>query len=685
MLSLKTPVEQIKMIGPIYADRLKKLNIYTIEDLLYHIPFRYQNYSNISKINLLQEGEIVTVVGKIIKFENIYTKYGKKIQKAIIADDTGEIEAIWYNQPYLVSVLRPNLIIAISGKVSKFSKKMSFQAPDYEIIKNINFKYQNSLVHSGRLVPVYNETAGISSKWLRSRIFTLLFKIKCGIPDFLSVEIVNHFNLLSEKQAIYNIHFPTNLDEALRAKQRLAFDELLILQLVALARKKRLQKEKVKYKFEIKKYMRKIQTFVSNLPFELTNDQKNAIKEILTDLSLEKPMNRLLEGDVGSGKTVVATVAIYCAYLNHTKSILMAPTEILALQHYETIKKLLRNYNIKTGLLTKSNKLAAETDYDVVIGTHALIYQQKILKKIGLIVIDEQQRFGVKQRAVLREKGQNPHVLTMTATPIPRSLALSIYADLDLSEINQLPSGRQIIKTWVVPPNKRQAAYQWIENKITETLPHKQAYIICPLIEESESLEDVKAVTAEYENLKHKIFPNLQIALLHGRLKSKEKQDVLEAFRKGKIDILVSTPVIEVGIDIPQAIIMMIEAADRFGLSQLHQLRGRVGRSSYQSYCLLFTETESQKTLKRLKLLETTYSGPKLAELDLKLRGPGEIFGTKQHGQLGLKYADFSDLDLIKKSKKASEKILKIDLKLSLFPLLQEKLQKYKIDNIAPD
>ncbi|HUS59761.1 MAG TPA: ATP-dependent DNA helicase RecG, partial [Nevskiaceae bacterium] len=452
-----------------------------------------------------------------------------------------------------------------------------------------------------------------------------------------------------------------------------------LIQLASLKRKLTWQKQKLAYQFNIDQ--EKILKFSQNLPFELTSAQKRALREIFADLAKNTPMNRLLEGDVGSGKTVVAAAAIFVAYLNGIQSALMAPTEILANQHFKTLNQLLIPLGLKISLLTGGQK-KTESNFDLIIGTHALIHKRAKFKKLGLAIIDEQHRFGVEQRAKLIHQGKTPHVLTMTATPIPRTIALTLYSDLDLSVLDEMPPGRQKVKTWVVPPQKRKSAYQWIKKQIKAT--KNQAFIVCPLIEESqhETLQAVRAVTSEFKKLKKEIFPDLKLGLLHGRLKSQEKRDILEKFKEGKLNILVSTPVVEVGIDIPQATIMMIEAAERFGLAQLHQLRGRVGRSNQQAYCLLFSEQLNEKTLKRLKALQQINIGMKLAEFDLQLRGPGEIYGTQQHGFTQLKVASFSDLPLIKKTKKAASQTM---AKISLYPSLQQKLKEYTIKHVEPN
>ncbi|MGB9911071.1 MAG: ATP-dependent DNA helicase RecG [Microgenomates group bacterium] len=671
-MNLSTPIEEIYLIGKTYGKRLKKLEISTVEDLLYHFPFRYIDYSLVSPINLIQPGEIVTVGGIIKEIKNEYTSTGKKIQKAVLKDRSGEIQIIWFNQPYLIKILKPGTPISVSGKADYWGKKIALISPEYEIRK------KTETIHTGRLVPVYHETSGITSKWLRARIAFILKNLNHQLQEFLPPLIIKKYNLMDFKNALFQIHFPQDKKMAQLAKYRFAFEELFLLQLSVCYRKKEWQRQKLAKKLTIDQ--EKINEFINNLPFSLTNAQKRVIQEILTDMEKEKPMNRLLQGDVGSGKTVVAAVAIFANFLNGYRSVLMAPTEILANQHFKNLKSLFSPYKIKLALLTKESK--SEEEADLIIGTHALIYRKKDFENLGLVIIDEQHRFGVEQRSKLINKGGTPHVLTMTATPIPRTVALTLYGDLDLSVLDEMPPGRKPVKTWVIPPQKRESAYRWISQQIKQNA--SQVFIICPLIEESEveTLQTVKAATTEYERLKKEVFPDLKLGLLHGKMKSKEKEEVLNKFKNHQLDILVATPVVEVGIDIPNATIMMIEGAERFGLAQLHQLRGRVGRGDKPSYCLLFTDYWNNQSLKRLKALEKTNIGMELAEIDLKMRGPGEIYGTRQHGFWDLKVADFSDLRLIELTKKASEEIFPF---LKNYPLLQEKLKKYIIKDVKPN
>ncbi len=670
-MNLQTSVKEASRAYKMYSSRLEKLGITKVEDFLFHIPFRYDDFSLISKIAEVQAGEVVTVKGKVVDIKNEYTRW-KKLQKAKVKDETGEIDVIWFNQPYLTKTIKKGDKISLSGKVTLFRNTKMLQSPDFEVIFN-----ENEIIHTGRMVPIYPETRGVSSKWLRRQVHNLLKT--ADIKEYLPSEILKKNNLIGLKDALNRVHFPKTLNEVEKARERLSFDELFLIQLNSLKRKKEWDEKKLKKPFKVLSFKEKIEEFLTKLPFELTNAQKRVVKEIFADFSKEKAMNRLLEGEVGSGKTVIGAIAMYLTFLNGYQSILMAPTEILAKQHYETINKLLKPFKIKVKLLTSSLR-PKKIEADVLIGTHALLYQKKIMEKLGFVIIDEQQRFGVEQRAVLRSMGKNPHVLTMTATPIPRTIALTMYGDLDLSFLDEMPKGRKKIKTWFVPIEKRKGAYSWIEKEIKNN--KSQVFIICPLIEESENLASVKAVTKEYELLKRNIFPKLKLGLLHGRMKGKEKNEILKKFKDKKYDILVSTPVVEVGIDIKNATIMLIEQSERFGLAQLHQLRGRVGRGDKQSFCLLFTSSTSEKTINRLKSMEKIDFGPKLAELDLKLRGPGQLYGTLQHGIPALKVASFSDFDLIKQTRKEAEGVIN---NLDNFEMLKDKINNIESKNISPD
>ncbi|MDO8658038.1 MAG: ATP-dependent DNA helicase RecG [Candidatus Levybacteria bacterium] len=682
-MDLKTPVKDLGRIYKMRERQLEKLGIKILEDFLYHIPSRYEDYSVISKISEIQAGEVITIQGTVIEIKNEYTKNYKKLQKAKVSDNTGTIDVIWFNQPFLVKNIRVNENISLSGKVNKFLNKLVIESPEYEVILNTtNYNIKNhELIHTGRLVPVYPETRGISSKWLRRQIYKILNEYKHNLIEYIPYSLIKNNDLMNFTDAIEQIHFPKENDLIEKARYRLSFDELFFIQLAAMHRRKEWEKNLTGNPLNIAKFKKNIEEFWEKLPFELTNAQKNAVKDIFADLAGKKPMNRLLEGDVGSGKTVVSTIAMYLAYLNGYQSVLMAPTEILAQQHYKTISDLLEPLGVKVELVTGSKKLSTfNSQFSILIGTHAVLSEKIKFDKLGLIVIDEQQRFGVEQRGIIKQKGENPHLLVMTATPIPRTVALTMYGDLDLSYLDEMPIGRKKVKTWLVPQQKRESAYKWIADEIKKN--KTQVFIICPFIEESESMQTVKAATKEYEKLRKEIFPDLKLGLLHGKLKGKEKSEVLNKFKNKEFDILVATPVVEVGIDIPNATIIVIEASDRFGLSSLHQLRGRVGRSDMQSYCLLFTESKSEQTINRLRAMETMFNGAELSELDLKLRGPGELYGTLQHGIPELKVASFSNFKLIEKTKKEAENIFP---NLSKYPLLEEKLKSITIENVSPN
>lgn len=656
-MDLSTPVKDAGLTFRLKQSALSRLNIFTVEDLLFHLPFRYEDFTNTVPIAHLKIGEQSVIKGTVIDIKNEYTKRRFVLQKAVISDGAKELECTWFNQTYITRIIKPGDTIGLVGKLEFFGRKPSFQVKAYEVLD------QSNGLHTTGFVPVYSETKGLSSKWLRNRIYALLEKNKADITDFLPKKEAERLKFDTLYDSLYKCHFPKNLEEAVKARQRLEFDELFLAHLAAIKRREEWNIKNKGIPFGIKNYELRIKEFIDTLPFELTDGQKKAIEDINQDLSKETPMNRLLEGDVGSGKTVVASVAMFITHLNGYQAALMAPTEILALQHYKTIRTLFEPLGITVALFTSSQKTHPDSTFDIAIGTHALIQKNINFEKLGLVVIDEQQRFGVKQRAILREKGSNPHFLTMTATPIPRTILLAIYKDLDVSLLPELPHGRKKIKTWLVPNHKRKDGYNWIKKQIAESNFSDQAFVVCPFIEESESMETVKSAKAEFERLQREDLKGLKLGLLHGKLKSKEKEQVLKDFREKNYNVLVATPVVEVGIDIPDATIMVIEAADRFGLAQLHQLRGRVGRGDKQSYCLLFSESGTDIVQTRLKYMESAHSGFELAELDLNLRGGGDLFGTRQHGFKGFKIADFRNFELVEKAKKEAEK---------LFPYLKE-------------
>lgn len=669
-MDLQTPLTELPGIGPSYSRRLSKLNINTVEDLINHYPFRYDDYSKISPIVGVKIGDQVTLKGEVWQIKNSYTKFGKVITKAILNDGTGSIELTWFNQSYLTKVIKEGNSLHAAGKITTFAGKPTIITPDWE-------KWDRS-IHTGRLVPIYPETAGVSSKYLRTLISKIFPALKNQIEEFLPKSIKN--GLLDLSPAIERIHFPKNWQDVAQARDRLAFNELFLVQLATQQARFLWSHKPVVKAWKVDQKM--IKDFTHRFKFELTAAQKRVISEITTDLQGQHPMNRLLQGEVGSGKTVVAAIAIYLAQLNGFKSLFMAPTEILAWQHYQTLKTYLEPLNISVGLYTGSRKFTKDkaAKPDVIIGTHALLSEKIKPENVGLVIVDEQHRFGVEQRALLRQKGAAPHLLTMTATPIPRTVALTVYGDLDLSIIDELPKGRQVVETHLVPEGKRADAYKFITDKVKAG---DQAFIITPLIEESETLTSTKAAKAEFEKLKQ-VFTNIKVGLLHGRMKSAEKESVINDFKNNQVQILVSTSVVEVGMDIPNATIMLIEGAERFGLAQLHQLRGRIGRGNKKSYCLLFTDAQTEGEIRRLKYLEHTFDGLKLAELDLKIRGGGQIFGSAQHGRLDFFFASLKDLELIEKTKSQAAKILQEDPKLDNYPKLRAKLA-FSTGAVAPD
>lgn len=652
-MDLKEPIDSLPFIGPAYEKKFEKLDIKTVGDLLHHVPSRYLDYSKTSKIAGLEIDDVVTIHGKIEFIKNQYTKGARQIQIASVADNTGKIAAVWFNQSFLAKSLFPGEEIWLAGKVGWFGRQKAFISPEHERL----VKSQKS-IHTKGLIPVYPITAGITPKWLRRRVFEALQKAKPQLKEFFSKKLLHKYDLEDYGWSLSAVHSPKSATEAKRARGRLAFNELFFLHLKAIIKKTKWQKNNSA--LTLKPQPQTIKKFSASLPFKLTHAQVRVTKEILADLNNKIPMTRILEGDVGSGKTVVAAMAILQAYTNGHQSVIMAPTQILAKQHFDTLKSLLQPFKVELSLVTSATTKQVTDNCDVYVGTHALIHKKINFKNVALVVIDEQHKFGVEQQKHLvgksGKKGRVPHVLTMTATPIPRTVALTLYGDMDLSLLDEMPKNRPKVVTWLVPNAKRTAAYKWIEGQVLKL--GVQAFVVHPLIDESgaETLANVKAATTEYKNLKGAL-PTMKIGLLHGRQKTEEKAHAIDNFKNGKTNILVSTPVIEVGLDMPNATIMVIEAAERFGLAQLHQLRGRVGRGTKKSYCLLFTQSDSEKVTKRLQSLKKTLSGFELAELDLELRGPGEVFGTRQHGFGKLKIASWTDIALIKASKKMALEI----------------------------
>lgn len=689
VLTLTSNVRYLSGVGPVKAKLLAKVGVYTIEDLLFYVPFRYNDFTLVSHIANVQPGEVVTIRGKVINIRSYTTKHGKRVQQGVVDDGTGRIGVVWFNQPYLVHALSMDREISLAGEVAWFGRKLTLTSPQYELLS----EGESDTVHTGRLVPVYSETAGLTSKWLRGRMKFALPQFLPSIRDHLPDTVRTSHGLMPLPDALANVHFPKDNESAENARRRLAFDEMFLMHLTAYH--KRRMRETTQEAYPVVADQMDVDRFISTLPFTLTGDQKQAVGEIITDIARPIPMHRLLVGDVGVGKTVVSAIAMFVAWKSGFGSALMAPTEILAKQHFDTVSAYLTPLGIRVGLFTASVRKQKKSDatlplisdgVDISIGTHALLSEYVQFRNVAFVVVDEQQRFGVVQRTRLMQKGKRtktPHILTMTATPIPRSVALTLYGNLDLSFVHEMPKGRKTVKTWVVPNAKREQAYAWIRKQLVEN--KTQAFIVCPFIEESETLSSVKAATTEYERLTNDVFPDLRLGLLHGRMKSREKDTVLRAFRQKKSDILVSTPVVEVGIDVKNATVMLIETAERFGLAQLHQLRGRVGRGYRESYCLLFTDADDERTLARLKALEKTHSGPELAQIDLTLRGPGDIFGTRQHGLPVLHVASFADTKLIEETRGAVATLVAIDPDLSANPDLRERVRRSTIPTVSQD
>ena len=674
--SIDSAITITRGISSSLANKFNRLGVKTVRDLLYFFPHRHLDYSHRSSISELIEGEEPTIIVNVWQAKEIILG-GRRSTEAIVGDETGNVRVVWFNQPYLARKLVSNTKIVLSGKVSLFNGRHVFESPEWEVVED------KELIHTGRLVPIYPLTQGLHPRQVRKLMKEVIDQWAWQVEDYLPQELKERCNLLELPEAISQAHFPEDEVMKDKARVRLAFDELFLLQLGVLSKKRDWQEDQPGSPFSAKTPV--LDAFISSLPFELTAAQHRVLKELLADLEKPIPMSRLLQGEVGSGKTVVATAALLVAAANGYQGAFMAPTEILAEQHFSAIGELLSRVGHReegedylysySGLVShpltvalligdinqvrkqKLQQRIVDGDIDIVIGTHALIQKGVEFYRLGFAVVDEQHRFGVTQRSALRQKGFSPHVLVMTATPIPRTLALTLYGDLDLSIIDQLPPGRQMIKTKWLKPGQRDSAYAFIRRQVASG---RQAFIICPLIEESETIQ-AKAAIAEYERLSDDVFSDLRLGLLHGRMPASEKDKIMRRFRSGELDILISTPVVEVGIDVPNATVMLVESADRFGLSQLHQFRGRVGRGQEQSYCMLLAENPSEVSRERLDIIEKIQDGFKLAEEDLNLRGPGEFFGTRQSGLPDLRMARLSDVALLELARSEAIKLFQID------------------------
>lgn len=694
---LDRPIQNTQKISPLYLKRLQKVGVFSLRDLFYYFPTRYIDFSKVIPINQLKLDEPATVSGKIFDIKNNRAWYKKiNITQAVLQDKTGFLKVVWFNQPFITKNLTKGDIVNLAGKLSYKNKESLFSNPAYE-------KLTDKQINTGRLVPVYKETKGLTSRWLRFFIKKNLDTFLEEIKENLNKDILNEQKLDSIKESLLQIHFPDSQKKLQQAQKRFAFEELFLIQLFSLKQKLNNQEQKA-VSIEFDEDLTK--KFVVSLPFKLTTAQRKSAWEILKDIEKGIPMNRLLEGDVGSGKTVVAAISMLQAAKNGFQAALMAPTEILAQQHYKTLSDSFSGQKLSMALLTSKTvkvgrKIVTRKEIlekilqgkiKIIVGTHALIQKNVQFKNLALVIVDEQHRFGVTQRAAFVKNINSlkdglektiPHFLSMTATPIPRTLALTIYGDLDISLLDQAPKNREIIKTFVIPPSKRDGAYKFIAKEVKQG---RQAFVICPRIEKSETTEnskdkrktawqEVKAVTQEHEKLNTKIFPQLKIDMLHGKMKAPEKEKIMENFKKGKSDILVSTSVIEVGIDIPNATIMMIENADRFGLAQLHQFRGRVGRGQHQSFCFLFSDSKQPETIKRLRALTQAKNGFELSEIDLEIRGPGEFLGAKQSGLPDLLMASLTNIEMIKQARAQAQKTLRQDPDLESLPQLKSQIK----------
>jgi ATP-dependent DNA helicase RecG len=685
--------------------RLEKMGIKTVRDLLWHFPSRYEDFSKIYTIAELEPGQQATIQGIVENVENKRSwRRSMSIVEATIADETGTIRAIWFNQPYVANVLKTGRAANFAGKASVSEEgEIYLSNPVYEIIRTRDNEKQE-MNHTARLVPVYPETRGLTSRGIRF-VTQILFKKNPVLKEWIPSQVLLEFGFPELNAAIRSIHFPKQIEDAAAARNRFSFEELFLLQIMNMQQKMRLAQETAPV---IQADIEKVRSMLAKLPFELTASQKRSLWEIIKDIEKARPMNRLLQGDVGSGKTVVAVMAAIIAAGNGLQTAFMAPTEILARQHFETMKKLFLKLELEEqpiiGLITGSSthifygkeldskitklefsKKVGAGEVAIIFGTHALIQKSMTFSALGLVIIDEQHRFGVRQRAELNTKKDAnaplPHFLSMSATPIPRTLMLSVFGDLDLSLITELPAGRKEIQTKIVSPIERTATYDFVRKEIQNG---RQAFVICPRIDAEEEEPgiakklELKSVKEEYEKLSKNIFPDLRIAMLHGQMKPKEKEDVMRKFKDKEFDILVATSVVEVGVDVPNATIMMIEGADRFGLAQLYQFRGRVGRGEDQSYCFLMADSKATAANARLKAILEAKNGFELAEKDLALRGPGQFFGHVQTGLPDVAMEALRDPELVKNSREAAMKALAADPYFKKNSVLRKKIEEFR-------
>jgi ATP-dependent DNA helicase RecG len=667
--ALNAPVTVLQGVGPRHAQTLKRLGLETLGDMLYYFPRRYDDYSQLKPINRLWYGEEVTVIGTVQSVTNRPIRSGRmQITEAVVSDGSGALRISWFNQPWLAKRLRGGMQIVLSGKIDQYLGRLVMNSPEWEPIEQQN-------LHTNRIVPVYPLTANITQRWLRQLMHQVVTYWAPRVQDPMPASMLRAAELMDLSDALVQAHFPDSWEQLTAARHRLAFDEIFLLQMGMLKQKRAWQERPARI-FETP--VEWLTAQVARLPFALTNAQQRAAADISADLASGHPMNRLLQGDVGSGKTVVAALAIAMLVRSGPQAALMAPTSILAEQHYRSLLDLLAGegrvleasqIRLMIGATPEGEKREireglASGEIKVVVGTHALIEDPVVFADLQLAIVDEQHRFGVDQRAALRNKGEDTHLLVMTATPIPRSLALTVYGDLDLSVINEMPPGRKEVSTHLLIPQERERAYSLIRSQLKMGL---QAFIIYPLVEETENAssngngDGSKAAVDEHARLQKEVFPEFDLGLLHGRLKQEEKESVMGLFRDGDFDILVSTSVVEVGVDVPNATVMLVEGANRFGLAQLHQFRGRVGRGAEKSYCLLIPETDDAAENERLTAMVATNDGFVLAERDLEQRGPGQFLGTRQSGYSEMQLASLTDVQLIEKARHAAKALFEQD------------------------
>lgn len=679
---LETQVKDVKMIGPRRAEQLARLKLYTVHDLLYHFPREYMDRSQLISPFDRHSGEIVTVLGKVISSQENKTRKKLTITKAVMECTRGVFYAVWFNQFHIKKLLKPGTRLYISGKLNNSFGNHEIQVQDYEIITG-----DSDSIHAGRIVPVYPSTSGVSQRMLRTFVHAALEQWYLSYREFLPRRLLDKEGLMVLPEALKQVHFPDTRALAEQARRRFIFEELFLFQLQLALLRRNIMRVKKKHSYGVISEL--INKYIAGLGFSLTAAQSRVVDEIMTDMDSPYPMNRLLQGDVGSGKTVVAVLTLLRAVENGLQGALMAPTEVLAEQHYLSLNRSLSPLGVQVALLSggmpvKERRALLEQiatgKISIIVGTQALLQGDVEFKKLAVVIIDEQHRFGVRQRASLQEKGVYPDLLIMTATPIPRTLSMTVYGDLDISVIDALPPGRQPVRTYYVAPGELPRVFIFVARQVAEG---RQAYVVCPLVEESEKL-DLQAAVDLYQQLVEGELRGCRVALLHGRMKRSEKELVMQQFRAGQVDVLVSTTVIEVGVDVPNASVMVIVDADRFGLAQLHQLRGRVGRGGGQAHCILSARLRSREAAERIKAMKASQDGFYLAEKDLQIRGPGDMAGVRQSGMPEFRLANIiRDRDLLRSARRWAMALISKDpeLRAGEYHLLRLTLERYNKEN----